>query len=45
MSFSVGANSLDVTAPASGNIAPPGWYLLFLVRNGVPSVASWVHVS
>jgi hypothetical protein len=45
LSFSVGANSLDVTAPASGNFAPPGWYLLFLVRNGVPSVASWVHLS
>jgi hypothetical protein len=45
LSFSVGANTLGVTAPASGRIAPPGWYMMFLVRNGVPSVASWVHVS
>jgi plastocyanin len=28
------------------NIAPPGWYMLFLVsREGVPSVARWVHLS
>ena len=28
------------------NIAPPGWYMLFLVnKNGVPSVANWVHLS
>jgi plastocyanin len=28
------------------NIAPPGWYMLFLVNhNGVPSVAKWVHLT
>jgi FtsP/CotA-like multicopper oxidase with cupredoxin domain len=28
------------------NIAPPGWYMLFLVnREGVPSVAKWVHLT
>lgn len=28
------------------NIAPPGWYMLFIVdKNGVPSVAKWVHLS
>jgi hypothetical protein len=28
------------------NIAPPGWYMLFLVNNdGVPSVANWIHVG
>ena len=27
------------------NIAPPGWYMLFLVdNNGVPSTARWVHI-
>lgn len=27
-------------------IAPPGWYMLFVVNaSGVPSVARWVHVS
>ena len=28
------------------NLAPPGWYMLFVVDgNGVPSVANWVHLS
>jgi plastocyanin len=28
------------------DIAPPGWYMLFLVnRAGVPSVATWVHLT
>ncbi len=27
------------------NLAPPGWYMLFLTTtNGVPSVATWVHL-
>src|SRR5205823_5163684 len=27
------------------NLAPPGWYMLFLTAtSGVPSVASWVHL-
>ncbi len=28
------------------NIAPPGWYMLFITdTNGVPSVATWVHLA
>lgn len=28
------------------NIAPPGWYMLFLVDvNGVPSISKWVHLT
>lgn len=35
-----------VLSPPDANIAPPGYYMLFLVStNGVPSVASFVHVS
>ena len=31
--------------PANGAAAPPGNYMLFIVNtNGVPSVASWVHL-
>ena len=37
--------TLSVTAPPNGNHAPPGWYMLFILSNGVPSVASWVYVS
>ena len=35
-----------LTAPASANIAPPGYYMLFLVNSdGVPSVASMVRLD
>jgi hypothetical protein len=44
LSFSVGSNSLTVTAPVNANLAPPGNYMLFIVgTNGVPSVAAIVH--
>ncbi|HTO74098.1 MAG TPA: galactose oxidase-like domain-containing protein, partial [Gemmatimonadales bacterium] len=37
---------VKVTVTASRNVAPPGWYMLFLVsQDGVPSVASWVHLG
>ena len=46
LSFTVGAGVLNVTAPPHGNIAPPGYYMLFLVNaDGVPSVASFVQLS
>src|SRR5262249_3434338 len=38
--------SLSVTAPANGNLAPPGYYMLFLVNGaGVPSVAAIMQMS
>jgi hypothetical protein len=41
-----GNGTLLVNLPANGNLAPPGYYLLFLVSSaGVPSVASWVQVQ
>ena len=37
---------LDLVAPPSGGVAPPGYYMLFLLNDkGVPSVARWVHVD
>jgi hypothetical protein len=46
LSFSdQGDGTLLVNAPAHGNLAPPGYYLLFLVNSaGVPSVANWAQV-
>jgi hypothetical protein len=36
--------SLNLTS--NHNIAPPGWYMLFVTNaNNVPSVAKWVHVG
>ena len=46
MSFTAANGVLSVSAPPNGNIAPPGYYLLFLVNSsGVPSVGSFVQVS
>ena len=46
LSYTVGAGVLNVTAPPNGNIAPPGYYMLFALNAaGVPSVASFVLVS
>ena len=45
MSFTAGSGALTVTAPPNGNIAPPGYYMLFILNNsGVPSVAAFVQV-
>lgn len=46
LSFQQTSGGLTVTAPADGNHAPPGYYMLFLVNsNGIPSVAPIVQVS
>jgi Galactose oxidase-like, Early set domain/Galactose oxidase, central domain len=39
-----GSNGLTATSPPDSNHAPPGWYMLFILASGVPSVARWVHV-
>jgi len=40
LAFTIGGGQVTATAPASANAAPPGTYLLYLVKNtGVPSVA------
>jgi hypothetical protein len=46
LSFTAGTGVLNVTAPPNGNIAPPGYYMLFALNAaGVPSVASFVLLS
>jgi hypothetical protein len=38
--------SLEVTVTTNHNLAPPGWYMLFLVnRQGIPSTANWIHLT
>jgi Domain of unknown function (DUF1929) len=38
--------ALTITAPANGNVAPPGYYMLFILNaDSVPSVAKIVQVS
>jgi hypothetical protein len=44
--FQQGSGILTVSAPANGNVAPPGHYMLFLVNNaGVPSVAPIIQLA
>jgi Domain of unknown function (DUF1929)/Galactose oxidase, central domain len=44
LTFTAGSGSLSVTAPANANLAPPGYYMLFIVTNaGVPSVSTMVR--
>lgn len=46
MSFAAGNGVLSITAPPNGNIAPPGYYMLFLLNAaGVPSVGTFVQIS
>ncbi|KAJ0243877.1 Uncharacterized protein HA466_0198660 [Hirschfeldia incana] len=41
-----GAGSFEIQtiAPPSGNVAPPGYYLLFAVYKGVPSTGEWIQI-
>jgi hypothetical protein len=47
LSFSESApGTLTATAPKTGFIAPPGYYMLFILdQAGVPSVATFVHLT
>jgi chitodextrinase len=46
LSFTAGSGVLNMTGPPNGNIAPPGYYMLFILNNaGVPSIATIVQVS
>jgi hypothetical protein len=42
----VGVGTLDIDAPPQPNLAPPGWYLLFVLNaSRVPSVGRWVRLT
>jgi galactose oxidase len=40
-----GSGGLTAASPPDRNHAPPGWYMLFILAAGVPSVARWVQVG
>lgn len=41
-----GSPTLTLTVPSNANVAPPGFYMLFLVdQSGVPSVAQWIELA
>jgi len=40
------ADLIRLAGPTDSKVAPPGWYLLFVVADsGTPSVGSWVHLA
>src|SRR5579862_3566805 len=46
LNFTVGSGVLNLTSPPNSSIAPPGYYLLFILNSsGVPSVAQFVQLS
>ena len=46
LNFTAGSGVLNATAPPNGSVAPPGYYLLFILNSsGVPSVAQFVQLS
>jgi hypothetical protein len=46
LSFQQTAGGITIQSPANSNLAPPGYYMLFLVnQSGVPSIASFIRVQ
>lgn len=45
LAFTKTATGVQISSPANANLAPPGYYMLFLLANGIPSVANIVQVS
>src|SRR5205814_973843 len=46
LTFQQTGGGLNVVLPANGNIAPPGYYMLFIIdANGIPSVADFIQVG
>jgi galactose oxidase-like protein/PKD domain-containing protein len=46
LTFTATSGTLTVNAPPNSNLAPPGYYMLFVLNQaGVPSVAKFVQVS
>ena len=40
-----GGWKVQVTSPPSGNVAPPQYYMLFILQAGIPGTAKWVKVG
>ncbi len=46
LAFSIGTGTITATAPANGNVAPPGYYMLVIVNSsGVPSVMPFLQLD
>jgi hypothetical protein len=46
LTFTAAGGTITAQSPASANVAPPGYYMLFIVNtNGVPCVAPWLRIG
>jgi hypothetical protein len=46
LSISGSGTSVNLNVTSNPNLAPPGWYMLFVNNaSGVPSVAKWIHLG
>jgi hypothetical protein len=46
LNFTQASGGLNVTTPANSNLAPPGYYLLFILNSsGVPAVAKIIQIA
>lgn len=44
--MTVAGNSIGLNVTSNPNMAPPGWYMLFVTdAAGTPSVATWIHLG
>lgn len=45
LSFTQTTGGLNVTAPSDRNLCPPGHYMLFILKNGIPSIAKIIQIT
>ena len=45
LNFDCAGTSCTVDAPPSAHVAPPGWYQMFVLDNGIPAVGVFVRVG
>ena len=45
LGFTQTTNALSVTAPSSAALCPPGHYMLFILKNGVPSISTMMQIQ
>jgi len=42
---SCSGTACTVDAPPSGNVAPPGWYQMFVLDGGIPAIGTYVRIG
>lgn len=40
-----GAGTLTVRMPPDGRVAPPGWYMIFVLQSGIPSIGRFIRLG